>query len=168
MYFSIDDAQVLKDLAFEALDEKKFKDALDSFNLALSLTPPDKINDIAVIYFNIGVCYQKLNNNGDAKSQFTKAVEVMPNYLKPRASRMNILKMEKEYLLALVDAKIIFELDPNYPYPGLKKLIVELEMLEKWKIKQINEIISSLSVSEEEKKGEKIDHFLEALSMNTK
>jgi Tfp pilus assembly protein PilF len=69
------------------------------------LTPPDKIVDIAVIYFNIGVCYQKIKNNSDAKSHFTKAVEVMPNYINPRASRMNILKIEREYDQALEDAK---------------------------------------------------------------
>jgi hypothetical protein len=46
---------------------------------------------------------------------------------------MNILKIESEYHLALKDAKKILELDPNYPYPGLKKLIGELEMLIKWK-----------------------------------
>ena len=60
---------------------------------------------------------------------FSKAVETMPNYIKPRASRMNILKIEGEYEQALEDAKKIYKLDNSYPYPGLKKLIVELEML---------------------------------------
>ena len=46
---------------------------------------------------------------------------------------MNILKIEGEYDLALGDAIKILELDSNYPYPGLKKLIGELEMLMKWK-----------------------------------
>jgi tetratricopeptide (TPR) repeat protein len=93
--YSLENAQVMKDIALGAFDELNFKDALDAYMQALSLTPPDKIANIAVIYFNIGVCYQKLKNNIDAKSHFTKAVEVMPNYLKPRASRMNILKMER-------------------------------------------------------------------------
>jgi hypothetical protein len=59
----------------------------------------------------------------------------MPNYLKPRASRMNILKMEREYEQALEDANKIYELDPNFPYPALMKLIGELNMLKRWKIK---------------------------------
>lgn len=59
----------------------------------------------------------------------------MPHYLKPRASRMNILKIEGQYDQALEDAKIIYKLDCNYPYPSLKKLIIELEMLCKWKEK---------------------------------
>jgi hypothetical protein len=85
----------------------------------------------------------------------------MPNYINPRASRMNILKMEREYDQALEDAKKIYELNPYYPYPGLKKLITELEMLKKWKIKQINEISCSLPVSEEENKTHSINDYLE-------
>jgi tetratricopeptide (TPR) repeat protein len=151
----------MKDIALGAFDEENFKDALDTYMQALSLTPPEKIVDIGVIYFNIGVCYQKLKNNSDAKSHFTKAIEVMPNYINPRASRMNILKMEREYDQALEDAKKIYELDPYYPYPGLKKLIAELEMLKKWKIKQINENSSSLPVSEEENKTYSKNDYLE-------
>jgi tetratricopeptide (TPR) repeat protein len=128
----------MKDIALGAFDEQNFKDALDAYMQALSLTPPDKIVDIGVIYFNIGVCYQKLKNNSDAKSHFTKAVETMPKYINPRASRMNILKMEREYGQALEDANKIYELDPNYSYPGLKKLIGELNMLKRWKIKEIS------------------------------
>ena len=101
----------MKDIAFKAFEDQNFKDALDAYNKALSLTPPDKVVDIAAIYFDIGICYQKLKNNGDAKKEFTKAVEVMPNSIKPRASRMNILKIEGEYDEALEDAKKIHELD---------------------------------------------------------
>ncbi len=46
---------------------------------------------------------------------------------------MKIHKIEGEYEQALEDAKKIQDLDPNYPYPGLKKLIGELEILVKWK-----------------------------------
>ena len=66
--YSPENAQVMKDIGNEAYGEENFKDALDAYLQALSLTPPDKIVDIAVIYFNIGVCYQKLKNNSDAKS----------------------------------------------------------------------------------------------------
>ena len=97
------------------------------------MTPPNNIIDIAALYFNIGVCYQKLKNNGDAKKQFTKTFEIMPKYIEPLCSRMNIHKIEGEYEQALEDAKKIQYLDPNYPYPGLKKLIGELEILVKWK-----------------------------------
>jgi tetratricopeptide (TPR) repeat protein len=73
------------------------------------LTPPDKISDIGVIYFIMGVCYQQLKNNNDAKREFTKAIEIMPNYIKPRASRMDILIIEGEFEKAIEDAKKIYE-----------------------------------------------------------
>jgi hypothetical protein len=52
--------------------------------------------------------------------EFSKAVEIKPNYLKTLASRLNILK---QYEQALEDSKKIHELDCNYPYPGFQKLI---------------------------------------------
>ncbi len=55
---------------------------------------------------------------------------------------MNINKIEGEYEDALEDAKKILELDPNYPYPSLKKLIGELEILIKWKNRETNDIAS--------------------------
>jgi tetratricopeptide (TPR) repeat protein len=81
----------------------------------------------------MGICYQKLKINSDAKKEFTKAIKTLPKYINPRVSRMNILKIEGNYYQALEDAKKIYELNPNYLYPGLKKLIIELEMLNKWK-----------------------------------
>jgi hypothetical protein len=83
---------------------------------------------------------------------FTKAVEIMPNYIKPRASRMNILKIDGEYKEALEDAEKIYQIDPNYPYPGLKKLIGELKILIKGKNRQTDEIVSYVYASDEETK----------------
>ena len=65
---------------------------------------------------------------------------------------MNILKIEGEYEQALEDAKKIHELDCNYPYPGLQKLIFELEVLKEWKLKQMNDKVDLVHVPEEEKK----------------
>ncbi len=50
-----------------------------------------------------------------AKQEFSKAVELRPEYVKPRGFRMKILKEEEEYEQALEDAKKIEELDPMYP-----------------------------------------------------
>lgn len=56
-----------------------------------------------------------MNKNKDARIEFTKAIELRPEYVKPRGFRMKILKEEEEYELALEDAKKIEELDPMYP-----------------------------------------------------
>lgn len=109
-----DNASLLKEMALEAFELNNFKDSLDFFSQYISQTPQITDIDIAVIHFNMGVCYQKLKNNNDAKLAFTKALEIMPNYIKPRASRMNILKIEGEYEQALEDAKKIYEIDIIY------------------------------------------------------
>jgi Tfp pilus assembly protein PilF len=43
------------------------------------------------------LCYQKLKNNTDAKKEFSMALEIKPDYIKPRVLRMNMLKTEGEY-----------------------------------------------------------------------
>ncbi len=65
---------------------------------------------------------------------------------------MNILKIEGRYKEALEDADKIYQLDPNYPYPGLKKLIGELKILIKLKNRLSDEIVSCVYDSEEETK----------------
>lgn len=60
----------LKEMALEAFEDENFNIALDTLNLALSLTPPDYLIHIAVYHYNMGVCYHKLNKISDAKNQF--------------------------------------------------------------------------------------------------
>ena len=71
---------------------------------------------------------------------------------------MNILKIEKEYEQALEDGNKIYELDPNFPYPGLKKLIGELNMLKRWKIKENSR---NFPESEEENTAHSMNDYLE-------
>ena len=47
-----------------------------------------------------------------AKGEFSKSIELNPNYAKPLYHRMNIYKDEQEYDMALVDANKILEIDP--------------------------------------------------------
>ena len=111
----------MKEKATEAFKQENFQNALDIYNEALDLTPPDEVTDIAIFHNNMGVCYQKLKNNGEAKKAFSKALEIKPDYVKPRAFRMNLLKSEEEFEQALEDAKKIDELD--HSYPGIHKTI---------------------------------------------
>ena len=95
--YDLEKARGLKEKATEAFKQENFKIALDIYNEALDLTPPDEVTDIAIFHNNMGVCYQKLKNNAEAKKEFSKAVEIKPEYIKPRAFRMNMLKEEGEY-----------------------------------------------------------------------
>jgi Tfp pilus assembly protein PilF len=65
-----------------------------------------------MLHNNKGLCHKKLKNNTDAKKEFSKALEIKPDYIKPRVLRMNMLKTEGEYELALEDAKRIDQFDP--------------------------------------------------------
>jgi Tfp pilus assembly protein PilF len=67
---------------------------------------------LAIFYNNRGVCFTKLKKNKDAKKEFTMAIQIKPDYVKPRALRMKIAKEDEEYDLALEDAKKIQELEP--------------------------------------------------------
>ena len=56
-------------------------------------------------------------------------------YVKPHYQRMTLLKAEKEYEEALVDAKRIKELDPNFAQ--INKTIIDLEKLQKEKFEEM-------------------------------
>ena len=66
------------------------------------------MTDLAILHNNNGLCRQKLKNNTNAKKEFSKALEIKPDYIKPRVLRMNMLKAEGEYEQALEDAKKIY------------------------------------------------------------
>ncbi len=78
------------------------------------MTPPNEVTDRAIFHNNKGLCYQKLKENILAINEFSKAVDIKPDYIKPRGFRMNMLKTEEWYDKALEDAKKIKELDHNY------------------------------------------------------
>ena len=75
--------------------------------------------------------------------EFSKAIEINPDYIKPRYERLLISKKEEEYDQALEDAKKILELDPHYP--KINHTINELERLHKEKFEKMkNEVFSGL------------------------
>ncbi len=91
------------------------------------MKPPNQKFYDAPLHNKIGVCYQKLGNNGDAMKEFTKAIEADPYYIEPLFHRMNIHKIEGEYEQALEHAIKIRGFDPEYP--DLNIFISELEIL---------------------------------------
>lgn len=47
----------------EAYDQNNFQVALDCFNQAIDLVPPDKTNNLSIYHFNKGQCYLNLMKN---------------------------------------------------------------------------------------------------------
>lgn len=149
----LDEARALKNQGNAEFKEERYDQALKIFEKAIKLTPPEEKNDIAILHNNRGIAYQKMVSfgftknqqtlNKEAKAEFSKAIELKPDYVKPRGLRMKILKDEEEYEQALEDAKKIEELEPLYP--GIHKQVIELEKLHKEKFEKMKtEVLGNL------------------------
>ena len=78
------------------------------------MCPPDQKEDKAIFHNNLGIALKKLDQPLKAKGEFSKAIELNPEYPKPLFHRMNLHKDAEEYDLALADAKRIIEIDPEF------------------------------------------------------
>ena len=76
------------------------------------MCPPDEKIEKAIFHNNLGIAFNKFDKPLEAKGEFSKAIELNPNYPKPLYHRMNLLKEEEEYEGALRDAAKIHEIDP--------------------------------------------------------
>jgi tetratricopeptide (TPR) repeat protein len=86
-----------------------FESALMLYQEAISLCPPEETKDLSIFLNNKGVCFTKIvytfvneliiiqDKPKEAKEEFSKAIEVAPDYVKPRYQRLLILKKEEEY-----------------------------------------------------------------------
>jgi tetratricopeptide (TPR) repeat protein len=81
-----------------------------------------------------------------AKGEFSKAIELNPEYAKALYHRMNLHKDDEEYDLALADANRILEIDPDFDKPYLKgSIIPKLEQLQKEKFEKMkDEVIGNM------------------------
>ena len=88
----------------------------------------------------------KLDKKLQAKGEFSKSIELNPEYAKPLYHRMNLHKTEEEYDAALCDAQKILEIDPSFNAPTLmQKTIPELERLQKEKFEKMkDEVMGNL------------------------
>ena len=101
---------------------------------------------MAYMHNNLGMALKKLDKSLEAKGEFSKAIDLFPEYPKPLYHRMNIYKEEEEYDLALADAKKILEIDPEFDKPFLKRdIIPKLEQLQKEKFEKMkDEVIGNM------------------------
>ena len=110
---------------------------------ALGMTPVEDNVNLSIFHNNVGMCYLKIKKDNEAKKEFTKALEIRPDYVKPRAQRMKISREQEEYEQALEDAKKIEEIDPMHP--GIHKQVIELEKLHKEKFEKMKtEVMGNL------------------------
>ena len=133
----------LKEEANEEFKLERYEEALEKYEEAVELTPLEDLTNLSIFHNNRGLCYLKLKKDEEAKKEFARAIEIRPEYVKPRGQRMKLLRDKEEYELALEDAKKIEELDPMYP--GIHKQVVELEKLHKEKFEKMKtEVLGNL------------------------
>ena len=94
-------------------------EAIRLYGQAVELCPPDEKKQKAIFHNNLGIAYTKLDKKLQAKGEFSKAIELNPEYAKPLYHRMNLYKGEEEYEAALGDAQKILEVDPSFSSPQL-------------------------------------------------
>ena len=123
--------------------QEKYEEALELYEEALGMTPVEDNVNLSIFHNNVGMCYLKIKKDNEAKKEFTKALEIRPDYVKPRAQRMKIARDQEDFEQALEDAKKIEEIDPMHP--GIHKQVIELEKLHKEKFEKMkNEVAGNL------------------------
>eukprot|EP00347_Sterkiella_histriomuscorum_P022287 403331017 len=139
----LDKAKKLKEEANEDFKQERYDQCIRLYDQAILLCPDEETTDLAIFYNNKGICYSKMKDNKEAKKQFSKAIEIKADYVKPRALRMKIHRDEDEFDQALEDAKKIQEIEPSYP--GIHRTVMELDVLQKEKFEKMkNEVLGNL------------------------
>lgn len=96
----------------ELVAGERVQDAIETYQKAIECCPPDSKEHLSVLHNNLGIAYNKLGRELEAKGHFSTAIELNDKYAKPLWHRMGILKKEEDYDGALMDAKKIGEVDP--------------------------------------------------------
>jgi len=65
----------------------KFESAIQCYEEAINICPPDKVNEIATFYQNKAAANERLQNWQEVIDDTTKAIELMPKYVKAIARR---------------------------------------------------------------------------------
>ena len=100
-------------------EKKEYAKALDDYNRAIEANP-----SFARLYYHRGVCWYEYAERGggewydedkltNALVNYTKVIELDPDYREAYINRANINKMMGKYTLALDDYNKILELTPN-------------------------------------------------------
>ena len=58
-------------------------EAVRLYGLAIESCPPDEKTHKSIFHNNLGIAYKKLDKKLEAKGEFSKAIELNPNYSKP-------------------------------------------------------------------------------------
>eukprot|EP00742_Colponemidia_sp_Colp-10_P003044 GILJ01003247.1.p1 GENE.GILJ01003247.1~~GILJ01003247.1.p1 ORF type:complete len:224 (+),score=37.99 GILJ01003247.1:90-674(+) len=136
-------AKTKKEEGNQYFTQSEFDLAIECYDNALSLTPPDATRDLAILHGNKGVCLLKLERLDLAIESCTKSVEFDETYVKSYIRRAGAYEKKEQYAEALKDVNKILELEPGRP--DMVKWAAELDKKQKEKFeKDKDEMIGKL------------------------
>ena len=105
-----DSQKYIKEYAYSTMRKGYLEEAVVVFNSILEENPEDMqaLNAMGIISYAI-------DNNMDALSYFTKAIETHPNNTLGLSNRSYLYKYQKEYKKALEDISKVISIDPAQP-----------------------------------------------------
>ncbi|XP_076362377.1 tetratricopeptide repeat protein 1-like [Tachypleus tridentatus] len=108
-----EEAQSLKNEGNEKFRDKQYLEAIKLYSKALQICPLSFTKERSTMYSNRAACRAKLEQNEEAISDCTKALDLNPSYLKAILRRAQLHKTSEKLDEALTDYQQVLEIDPN-------------------------------------------------------
>ena len=120
-------ADVYKKSAVQSFKQKKFREAIGSFEKALELKPGD-----ADVFYLLGLCYNALREDAEAARAFQDAIDADSTYVKALKSLADLQRRQGNLRAAAGTYRRAVALDPAYTnaYLGLAKVQIDSEDLD--------------------------------------
>ncbi len=108
-------ARALIDRALFYQARERFQDAVDDYSAALRVDAMSG-RTRAILLYNRGLAYQRLNSQAMAVEDFTNALFLDPTFAEAFHGRANALRLSHQYLFALADYEKALSHDPPAPH----------------------------------------------------
>jgi tetratricopeptide (TPR) repeat protein len=108
-------ARALIDRALFYQARERFQDAIDDYSAALRVDAMSG-RTRAILLYNRGLAYQRLNSQAMAVEDFTNALFLDPTFAEAFHGRANALRLSHQYLFALADYEKALSHDPPAPH----------------------------------------------------
>jgi tetratricopeptide (TPR) repeat protein len=108
-------ARALIDRALFYQARERFQDAIDDYSAALRVDAMSG-RTRAILLYNRGLAYQRLNSQAMAIEDFTNALFLDPTFAEAFHGRANALRLSHQYLFALADYEKALSHDPPAPH----------------------------------------------------
>eukprot|EP01016_Furgasonia_blochmanni_P016234 TRINITY_DN1928_c0_g1_i6.p2 TRINITY_DN1928_c0_g1~~TRINITY_DN1928_c0_g1_i6.p2 ORF type:complete len:234 (-),score=67.11 TRINITY_DN1928_c0_g1_i6:103-804(-) len=131
---SMEKSLQLKEDGNEKFKQQLYEEAIETYEEALMYCPDEEAKHKAVLYSNIAVCLQKLDENDEVVEYCTRALEQDKDFVKPLINRGHAYYQLKKFEESLEDYKRAKTLKPDLGY-DVERRITELTK----KVDEMNE-----------------------------